>query len=370
MEPYGRSTDPPFWQSVSFLGFMGFVVVMGLGFTGVFASVGDLMRSETSSYDAAPVCASAADLSSCRFDGKGRIAGTSTHSGNLTVDVTFDQLNRNVTAELDPAYASQWRTWEVDSVVDAELWHGRVVKVAGLKTRENPDTYPAISYTMATIVFGAITVVLTAILAWLLLLYRQVLKARKQILSGGVPGTQVLALTPDMEGLLGREAARVKNPRQTVLLITACASAAAAVLTGIYKFEGLRPDLVIAFIWAACLGVGILIAWMWVHDVWLERRDLAGRVFVRATGPFSVHVIRTKRMGNKVVIALGGRALSGVFSRVDRLRGPGAQPLESIESGSGTVDYLPLSGMLIGIRDVSGAPLWSRFAGPVQSATP
>ncbi len=57
------------------------------------------------------------------------------------------------------------------------------------------------------------------------------------------------------------------------------------------------------------------------------------------------------KYGTTVTVVVDGRELSG-----------SAPSLESIESGVGTVDYLPISGDLIEVRDESGQVLWSRFA--------
>lgn len=47
-----------------------------------------------------------------------------------------------------------------------------------------------------------------------------------------------------------------------------------------------------------------------------------------------------------------------------------AAPLQLTESGSGTIDYLPTSGMLLELRHESGRVLWSRFSGLMRNTMP
>jgi hypothetical protein len=84
----------------------------------------------------------------------------------------------------------------------------------------------------------------------------------------------------------------------------------------------------------------------------LVRRDLAGGVYVRWTGPFTTRVVWIGIRGSKgFVVEAGGRELwSGEVS-----------DLPPIGLNSGTVDYLPASNILCEVRNEQGALLWSLF---------
>src|SRR5207245_1788933 len=98
-------------------------------------------------------------------------------------------------------------------------------------------------------------------------------------------------------------------------------------------------------VWILFWVVGAGFAYVMLQDAARERRDLAGGVFTRWIGPFAVRQFRTV-----VQVVVNGRKLQTL-----------AAPLELTESGSGTVDYLPTSGMLLELRDESGQVLWSRL---------
>ena len=342
--------DPPFWRgNLDVLFSLGFFAALALAVTITLASYDDFMRTQAATYDSAPTCSSVADISACRYADLGRIVGTSTSNRNLTVDVAFDKVDKVVTGALDQSYTSSWRTWKVDGTVDAELWHGQLVKVDGLKTRQNPDNYPVAGYRTAALAFAALTLVLAAVFGLLVVLYRRELNTRAEAAAGRVPGLHPLPLRPEMTYFLKREAGRVRNPAETTKAIIAAATLAAAILTALW-IVNVAADATIAYIWLGCLTLGGLVTWWTVHDAWQSRQDLAGGVFIRATGPFSVRALPT-RGGILVVVAVAGRRLPGVLSPL----------LETVESGSGTVDYLPHSGVLFAIRDESDNVLWSRF---------
>ena len=84
------------------------------------------------------------------------------------------------------------------------------------------------------------------------------------------------------------------------------------------------------------------------------RRDLASGRYVRWTGSFTTHVFHGRYGSWAVQVEIGGRKLSNVA----------ASELKSDGSGIGSVDYLPVSGNLLEVRDQSGHILWSRLSSP------
>ena len=96
------------------------------------------------------------------------------------------------------------------------------------------------------------------------------------------------------------------------------------------------------------------------------RRDLAGGVYVRWTGPFTTRVFRSGLWSSSwgFVVEAGGRELSS---------GTGVQHLPPVGFNSGTVDYLPASNTLCEVRNEQGAVLYSLFVwggSPGPASTP
>jgi hypothetical protein len=349
---------------VSSLGLVvGIFGVLGLVLTVELAVIANQEGGAKSAYDSAPTCVSTADISNCRFLGPARIVRTWTDKGRPAVDLAFNQLGgRKASADFDPSTPSEWQRWNVEDQVDAELWQGRLMMVGGARTVYNPDTFAASNYATATWISGPVTLALGALFAWWLVLYRRETRQRAAQLSIEAAehpaSTQQLPLTQDMTSFLNSDVAIAKNPFQTVLVILGFAAVIPAFFSVVFILQSNLFNLGTAIIWATCLGLGGLIAWGMLHDIGLERRDLLGGVFARSTGPFSVKVIYSK-VGTSVRVVVGSRALPGVF----------AQPLESIASATGTVDYLPVSGDLLEVRDESGQLLWSRFTSAQTAPT-
>lgn len=93
----------------------------------------------------------------------------------------------------------------------------------------------------------------------------------------------------------------------------------------------------------------------------LVRRDLAGGIYLRWTGPFTTRVVNIGYRGSKgFVVAAGSRKFeSGAVLR-----------LPPIGFNSGTVDYLPASNTLCEVRNEQGALLWSLFGTTSDSPAP
>jgi hypothetical protein len=111
-----------------------------------------------------------------------------------------------------------------------------------------------------------------------------------------------------------------------------------------------RPvGLGVAVLWIACGLLFCGFIYLGLKGARLVRRDLAGGVYVRGTGPFSTRLYNIDRFEGFVVHA-GGRELSS-----DML------PPPPIGDNNGTVDYLPASNVLCEVRNEQGAVLWSLF---------
>jgi hypothetical protein len=354
-----KSSSPPFWQTM--LWFFGVIGLVGLVFTAGLTYYTVWQGSQKSAYDSAPTCTSTAAISGCRFHGPARVVRTWTKNGTMAVDVAFDQLGgRVVTGYIDGAYTSEWQGWQANSSLDAELWNGRLVQLADVKTQGNPDTYAVSDYTTAAWISGGVSLGLSALLLWWLPIHRRQAMERDgrlAIISAEHPlTTQQLPLTEDMASYLEKEASLARNPVQVVLVILGAAAILPAVFSIVFVLQNKLLQWGTVLIWIGFLAIGGLVALVIVHSLRQESRDLLGGVFVRSTGLFTVQVSHS-RAGTSVRVVVGGRPLSG-----------NAMSLISVDSGVGTVDYLPISGDLVEVRDESGQVLWSRFAAAQSAA--
>ena len=335
--------------------------VLGVIWTVGLVYFGTTFLARSSAYDSAPICNSAADISHCRYQGPAHIVRMWTHKSNPAVDVAFDQLEgRMVSTDLDQAYTSQWQSWHIQDQVTAELWDGRLTVVAGLKTFDNPSTFPASNYALAEWISGAITLAFGGLFAWLLVLYRRAARVHQSLLSESAVNpavVQELPLTAAFTGYLQSEVVIAKNPLQTILFTLGLAAIIPTFFSIVFLIQGQLFNGGTVIIWSVFLAGGGLLAFYLLHETGLESRDIAGGVFVRSTGPFEINLI-TSRYGTAVQVVVGGRKLSNAV----------AHPLDSIQSGTGTVDYLPVSGELLEVRDESGQVLWSRLS-DTQSTT-
>lgn len=350
----------PFWKSGQNVALLGVWVVLGLSLTVILVLVETQTTSLKVAHQSAPTCTSNADVSSCRFQGPARIVRTYMDKKYQAVEVAFDQLGgRKASAELALNYPSEWQRWKVEDQVQAELWKDRLTLVDGTPTQYDPDILQS-DLGPVPFISGAVTVLLGAVLMWWFVIYRRARRADRIRLAteeAELPTTtQQLPLTPEMSAFLQSDAEAAAHPVQTVLGILAFASVVPAVFTVVFALERVLP--VSFFFWAMFLALGAIMAASVLHDARQERRDLYSGVFHRAAGRFSINLNQTKG-GPLVQLVLDGRSLKSVS----------APPLESIGSLTGSVDYLPVSGDLLEVRDESGQVLWSRFpaASPVRA---
>lgn len=347
-----RWKDIPWWQQPSNVGIAWMLVVCVCVLVGVLGSGAIWSSGKQSTYLSAPVCASAADVSNCRFQGPARVVSTWQKSG-LWVEVAFDQLGgRRFDADVDPSARSTWQTWKPEDQVAAELWQGQVTVVGGLRTSRNPDSMTGLFFPAVWIVI-AVMIPLLALMAWWTVAYRRaarVLANREATMVAEHPiTTQRLPLTPDMVNALQSEMAPARHPTRLALIILAVALSVPATTGVIFYLQGRFAAPSILLLAAAFLVVGGF-ATVWVlGTATMEKRDLAGGAFVRATGVFQVGVYTSKGI-TTTQVTIGGRIASGGRP----------QALETIVDAVGTVDYLPVSGELFEVRDESGQVLWSR----------
>jgi hypothetical protein len=267
------------------------------------------------------------------------------------VEVSFQDLCGKIyTAYFDAAHTPQ-QLWPVDSPVDAEVWNKLLIKVDGALTTSDPNALPIGGYKIAGAAFGAAGLLLATAFAWLLMLYRRELARRAEALTGAVPGMQVMPLSPDMTAYLGDNSRVLSMTPQLAAALVAVGVAVAVGASVLWIAKDAGPLFFLGYVWVACLGFGGAFAWIVAHDAWLASNDLARGVFLRASGPFVTRVQRVK-VGWVTIVSIDQRKLAMNFST----------SLQSVQSGTGQVDYLPSSGIVTEIRDDSGHVLWSRFA--------
>jgi hypothetical protein len=312
----GTSPRPPFLQA--YLVPLGFVAAWTLIVGLLLTSAATAALSERSAYDAAPVCSSSADVSGCRYQGTGKVARVYYVQGSPYLDVRPDGLGGDYSAGFVPVDAGAVTAWGVGSTVPVEIWKGRLVRVGGVRSISNPDSFVAAYMLPAGLAVGGVGLLLVAIFAWRLLLYRKVLRRRNSKLGGADPSVQVLPLTPSMKA---------------------------------YLESLIRQNL------------------GWVDVLLFERtpanaaRDLERGVFLRESGPFAVDVASFKGFRTAVVVSVGRRSLKAAV----------AESLEEVSSQTGKVDYLPSTGELMALWDDHGNLLAARLPGSapelmVQSA--
>ena len=156
-----------------------------------------------------------------------------------------------------------------------------------------------------------------------------------------------LPITPDIANFLRCNPALGKgHPLKVILASLAIASVLPAIFTVVVLLEG-RPLMSgLPIVWIPFWVIGAVFAFLIINDAARQDSDLARGVFTRWTGPFRVRPAHIA-----VQVLIDRRKLQTVM----------APPLQAIESGDGTVDYLPVSGMLLAVRDASGQLIWSRF---------
>ena len=143
------------------------VVTLGFFFLDLYLN----NSRDIAAYDSASTCASindAVDGRSCRYEGQARVLGTS-RPVRLQVQVAFDSLpGRTFTASFVVANEPDTTALKVGGTVAAELWNGKVTRLAGKTSDDDPGldtTTPFLITAWISVVLGLIVIVLGALLA-------------------------------------------------------------------------------------------------------------------------------------------------------------------------------------------------------------
>src|SRR5712691_6810589 len=104
-----RPQDPGAAAMMAIVGAIG--AVLGLALTIFLVHIDLDYSSQTSAYDSAPVCAPAAGISDCRYQGAAEIASKSTGSdGSPVARLSFPGLDgRTFDAYLDKSHLDRWQ---------------------------------------------------------------------------------------------------------------------------------------------------------------------------------------------------------------------------------------------------------------------
>jgi hypothetical protein len=195
------SPKPAFLQTHLFsLAFLAaWCVVVGV----VLVSATSANLSLKSAFDSTVGCTSAANLSSCRYEGTGRVVRTYYLKGRWHADLKVDQVGAVYSADFAQVDSGTVTSWPLNTSLSVEVWNGRLVRVGGLRTQANPDALAQGYWLPVGFVVAGAGIVLAAVCAWQLVLFREVLRLRARKLAGEDPSVQVLPLTPTMRQFLG-----------------------------------------------------------------------------------------------------------------------------------------------------------------------
>jgi hypothetical protein len=147
-----------------------------------------------------------------------------------------------------------------------------------------------------------------------------------------------------------------------IFVLVLCFAAPASISFVMFlQHRPLGPGAAVVWVLFGLLACGLI--YLGLQNARLIRRDLAGGVYVRWTGPFTTRVVQFGYYAPSkgFVVEAGGRTL-GTEGGVLRL--------PPIGFNSGTVDYLPASNTLCEVRNEQGALLWSLFGTTGDSPEP
>jgi len=119
-----------------------------------------------SAYRAASPCSSAADAlntGSCRFLGQADVVSTSTGAGHKAV-VSFEALpGRTFSTFFPSGGAPDCSRLQQGDTAEAELWSGKVTRLAGKVTNDDPEEYPTSSLLELALFLGLLGIPLLVI---------------------------------------------------------------------------------------------------------------------------------------------------------------------------------------------------------------
>jgi hypothetical protein len=148
------------------------LVIAGLGLLTcvvlVFFDVRD--SGLTSAYRSAPNCSSpsnALNTDSCRFQGPAYVISTSRQT-RLEAVVSFDSLpGRNFSTSFPTNDEPDASTLKAGASLAGELWNGKVTRLAGKATVDDPEGYPTSALLEIAAFLALLSVPLLAIGVWL-----------------------------------------------------------------------------------------------------------------------------------------------------------------------------------------------------------
>ena len=151
------------------------MVALGAVCAGLSLQIAAYDARAIAAYDTIPECSWPPGGSTvspdCRDESVGQISRTFVAGRWLGVDVAVGGVGI-LSSVLDQAYDPQWRRFKDGDVVAVELWNNRIVVVAGLKTRDNPDTFPVYTYYLVTALASGLSIALSACFVWQLRRFR------------------------------------------------------------------------------------------------------------------------------------------------------------------------------------------------------
>jgi hypothetical protein len=131
------------------------VIVVGNGVFFLFMYIGN--SSDGAAYTSASKCASPTDAESgrgCRYTGQAHVVSTSSPV-RLEVTVAFDALSgRTFTASFTVANEPDSTTLKIGGSVAAELWNGKVTRLASKTSDDDPETYTTTPYLIVALFSG------------------------------------------------------------------------------------------------------------------------------------------------------------------------------------------------------------------------
>jgi hypothetical protein len=170
------------------------------------------------------------------------------------------------------------------------------------------------------------------------------------------PMEQELPLTPAMIDYAQSPIFRkgIRSVASLVSFVLVLCFAFPAFLTFVTLVKHRPLGLGAAVLWVVCGLAACGFIYAGLRSNRLVRRDLAGGVYVRRTGPFTTRIYRSGLWSPAwgFVVEAGGRELDS---------GTGVQHLPPVGLNSGTVDYLPASNTLCEVRNEQGTVLYSVF---------
>jgi hypothetical protein len=114
-------------------------------------------NSEISAYQSASTCASPSDAlngQGCRYEGQTQVLSTSRHD-RLEAVVRLDALpTRTFSTSFPNNNEPSSTALRAGATAEGELWAGKVTRLAGKPTVDNPEPYPAQSFLIFAVFFG------------------------------------------------------------------------------------------------------------------------------------------------------------------------------------------------------------------------